>query len=76
MHLRKKTIVNFLKLLTSDGKKLNDNQAHAYLRFKNEGKLNELSQDLKDSLKNLKTSKAKTHTISINQLAIIKIEKW
>ena len=33
------------------------------------------SQDLKDSLKNLKTSKAKTHTISINQLAIIKIEK-
>ena len=43
--------------------------------FKNEGKLNELSQDLKDSLKNLKTSKAKTHTISINQLAIIKIEK-
>ncbi|WP_256276634.1 hypothetical protein [Staphylococcus sp. HMSC055A09] len=74
--LKKEDHRQLSKLLTSDGKKLNDNQAHAYLRFlKNEGKLNELSQDLKDSLKNLKTSKAKTHTISINQLAIIKIEK-
>ena len=74
--LKKEDHRQLSKLLTSGGKKLNDNQAHAYLRFlKNEGKLNELSQDLKDSLKNLKTSKAKTHTISINQLAIIKIEK-
>ena len=43
--------------------------------LKNEGKLSELTQDLKDSLDKMNTSKTKTHTVSINNLAIIQVVK-
>lgn len=74
--LKKEDARHLSKLLTSDGKKLDDSEAQAYLRFlKNEGKLSELTQDLKDSLDKMNTSKTKTHTVSINNLAIIQVVK-
>lgn len=74
--LKKEDQHQLSKLLTSQGKKLSNDEANAYIQFlKNEGKLKELSQDLKHSLENMKTSKTKSHTVSINKLAIIKIEK-